>query len=176
MAYLYLRAGPKYATAEQALAEAERAVALDPNYAYGNAILGETLNWMGRGEEGIPLIQKAMRLDPYPRFPSNYENELGQAYWLAGRIEEGLVQFKKSISHNPNYKGTHRHMIVIYSELGRMEEARAQLAELLKFAPKESIARAKRKCWYKRKPAVLKRWIDGLRNAGMPETSESVKL
>lgn len=55
---------------DRPIAEAERAVALDPNNADGYENLGSVLTWAGRAEEGIGLVQKAMRLNP--RYPPRY--------------------------------------------------------------------------------------------------------
>src|SRR5262249_47958001 len=55
---------------EQAIAEAERAVAFDPNDAGNYAALGNILIFAGRPQEGIGLIEKAMRLNP--RYPPIY--------------------------------------------------------------------------------------------------------
>src|SRR5215510_8663939 len=49
---------------DQAIAEAERAIALDPNNAEAYMGLGSTLAMAGRPEEAIGLIEKAMRLNP----------------------------------------------------------------------------------------------------------------
>jgi adenylate cyclase len=49
---------------EQALAEAERVIALEPSNAHGYAMQGEMLRSMGRPEEAVRSIEKAMRLNP----------------------------------------------------------------------------------------------------------------
>ena len=43
----------------------ERALALNPNYDLVVVQQGELLTWLGRPEEGIDWIRKAMRLNPY---------------------------------------------------------------------------------------------------------------
>ena len=50
---------------EQAIAELERAVALDPNFANAYAELAHTLTYAGRPEEAIKVVEKAMRLNPH---------------------------------------------------------------------------------------------------------------
>ena len=69
---------------DQAIAEAERAIALDPNDADGYAWLGEILNFAGRPEEAIGLIEKAMRLNP--RYPPFYLFVLGYCLLLDGAV------------------------------------------------------------------------------------------
>ena len=50
---------------DKAIAEVERAIALDPNDADGYAWLGAILDFAGRPEEAIGLAEKAMRLNPH---------------------------------------------------------------------------------------------------------------
>ncbi len=49
---------------EQALAEARRALALDPNNAETLIQIGQILAFSGQPQEGIKLVEKAMRLNP----------------------------------------------------------------------------------------------------------------
>jgi adenylate cyclase len=47
-----------------AVADGQRAIALDPNYALGYFFLGEALFFNGKPEMAISDIEKAIRLDP----------------------------------------------------------------------------------------------------------------
>jgi adenylate cyclase len=54
---------------DQAIAEGERAIALDPNNALSYNRQGAALNFAGRPAEALPMMERAMRLDPhYPPF------------------------------------------------------------------------------------------------------------
>ena len=153
---------------EQAIAEAKRAIALDPNFAEGYARLGEILNLAGRPEEGIGLVKKAMRLDPHYTF--SYLFYLGHAYELLGQYEKAIAALKRSLTHNPDFSPSHGTLAVIYNKLGRMEEARAEVAEILRISPWASLDEA-RQGWAFKDQAVLKRYLDSLRKAGLPEKS-----
>ena len=61
----------------------ERALALNPNYDLVVVQQGEFLTWLGRPEEGIDWIRKAMRLNPY--HPERFWNHLGRALLLRAR-------------------------------------------------------------------------------------------
>ena len=50
---------------DKALYHQERALALNPNDDLIVVQQGELLTWIGRAEQGIEWIQKAMRLNPY---------------------------------------------------------------------------------------------------------------
>ena len=63
---------------DQAIAEGERAIALDPNNADSYVAQAEVLNFAGRPEEALRAVEQAMRLNP--RYPP----------WLLIRIGLGL--------------------------------------------------------------------------------------
>ena len=62
---------------DKAMYHQERALSLNPNDDLVVVQQGEILTWMGRAEEGIEWIQKAMRLNPY--HPERFWNHLGRA-------------------------------------------------------------------------------------------------
>jgi TolB-like protein/class 3 adenylate cyclase/Flp pilus assembly protein TadD len=149
---------------DQAIVEAEQAVALDPNYADAYVTLGSILPFAGRPEEAIGVMEKAMRLNP--RHPPSYLSTLGFAYTVAGRYEEALAPLKKSLTLNPNFAPAHITLTACYAELGRLEEARTEMAESLRLIPHWSLEVAKQSFPYK-DPAVLERFLAAWRKAGL---------
>src|SRR2546426_9517777 len=67
---------------DQAIAEGERAIALDPNNADSYAWQAEALTLAGRPEEALRRVEQAMRLNP--RYPAWYLFEVGWAYRRMG--------------------------------------------------------------------------------------------
>ena len=76
---------------ERALYHQERGLALNPNNDLIVVQQGELLTWLGRPEEGIEWIRKAMRLNPY--HPERFWNHLGRAYFVARRYAEAIEAF-----------------------------------------------------------------------------------
>jgi adenylate cyclase len=148
---------------EQAIAEAERAIVLDPNFADAYANLATILSTGGRPEEAIGLAKQAMRLNPH--YPPIYLNALGLAYLSAGRYEEAIAPLQQALSRNPNFLSSHANLAVVYSELGREEEARAEVAEVLRLSP-VPLAVWRQRVLFK-DPVVAERFLDGLRRAGL---------
>ena len=149
---------------EKGIAAAEKAVTLDPNSALAYQFLGLALRFGGRPNDAIPVIEKAIRLDPFA--PSNYIFNLGLAYLFAGQHEKAIPQCKKATDREPNNLGAHLALVVAYSVSGRDEEARAVAEEILRIAPKFSVEYYSRTLAYKNQ-ADKEIFITALRKAGL---------
>lgn len=145
---------------DQAIVAGEKAVALDPNDADACFTLGEILSCTGRAEEALGLVEKAMRLDPH--YPASYVFALGQAYYLTGRREEAVTALKRVLTRNPDHLSAHFFLAAIYSELGRQEEARKELAQCRQVNPQEPLEDIVRRIPIQ-DDAVLERWLNALR-------------
>jgi adenylate cyclase len=149
---------------EQAIAEQKRAIAHGPSWFSAHTWLGATLNFAGRPEETIPLVEQGLRLSP--RSVVDYLPILAQAYALTRRYEEAIATYKKVLAVAPHYPLAHMGLTVVYSELGQKEEARAEAAEVLRLNPNFSLEALKQRLLYK-DPAVTERILAALRKAGL---------
>jgi len=129
--------------------------------------LGGVLHMVGRPQEAIALLEKAIRLNPMA--PHYYFRRLGTAYRDIGRYEEAIVQLKKAINLSPDSLYPHTGLAATYSLAGRDEEARAEVSEVLRIQPKISLKSLAKRVAYKNK-ADIDKFIDALRKAGLPET------
>jgi adenylate cyclase len=127
-----------YLRYDQSVADAERAVAINPNFADGYITLADTLLIYGKPEEAIPAAQKAMRLDPTGK--DKYGTEVGLAYVEMGRYADAVPILKQSLTAYPNIMVTHLFLIQAYVELGREEDARAEAAEVMRMSPQFTVA------------------------------------
>ncbi|MFC1580963.1 adenylate/guanylate cyclase domain-containing protein [Thermodesulfobacteriota bacterium] len=148
---------------EKALPEYERAVAFNPNGADDLARLGSGLAGLGRYEEAIQMYKKAIRLNP--NGPVWYFYALCMAYHRMGNYEEAVVWGQKAVERGPRSIFAHLRLCAAYSSAGRMEEARAEAAEVLRISPKYSVAQREKRKW-KDKDAH-ERYFDALRKAGL---------
>jgi adenylate cyclase len=149
---------------DKALAEGERAVALEP---WSQPVLTNysgVLRAIGRPEEAIPLLQKAIRQNPFG--PSSIYTELGWVLRDAGRLEEAVLAFKKAIQIAPDNINPHTGLVVTYIWMGREGEARAEAAEVLRINPKYSLEHFAKISWYKDR-SYPDRLIAALRKAGL---------
>jgi TolB-like protein/Flp pilus assembly protein TadD len=148
---------------DRAITEAEQALALDANDAEGYETLGEILSFAGRPQDTLGLAEKGLRLNP--RQPVSLLWLMGRAYLLTRQYEEAIAVLKKTLLRNPNYFAAHLDLAVIYSELGREEEARAEVAEVLRVSPGLSLEMMRNRPT--KDPAVTERYVEGLRRAGL---------
>ena len=147
------------------LAEAERGVELDPNSGQAYYNLTVILRWAGRSKEAIPVIQKALRLEPIP--PDNYVQQMAMAYFLAGDCKEAIATCEKGLKRHPDHLVSRVIMATVYGSCGREAEARKEASEVLRINPKFSVETFTRNTPYKN-PSDRDRVVQGLRKAGLP--------
>jgi adenylate cyclase len=148
---------------DNAIADSKRAVLLDPNSAFACVALADINEiLLLNSEEALTYAQKAIRLDP--RHPENYLMQEGVAYNNMRRYAEAVDALKKAKQNNP---WVHVHLVYTYSELGREQEARAEVAEVLRISPGFSVEQVKQivpRNW--QEPGV-QRFLADLRKAGL---------
>jgi adenylate cyclase len=151
---------------DKGIREAERAVELEPNGADAHMFLGMALKYAGRAEEAIPSLKKAIRLDPHA--PGLYLNLLASAYRDIENYEPAMEWAEKAVQKNPQNVLSRQTLCSIYCLADRMDEARAQAAEIMRIDPKFSVKRLAKTDPTKNQ-VVKMRFIDALRKAGLPE-------
>ena len=150
---------------EEGIAEAERGVELDPNSGQANFLLAQVLRYAGKSKEAIPLIQKALRLEPIP--PDIYVQNLALVYFQTGDCKEALAACEKGLKRDPDHLSSRVIMAAVYGSCGREKEARKEAAEVLRINPKFSVESFTKNLPYKN-PSDRDRTIQGLRKAGLP--------
>jgi adenylate cyclase len=149
-----------------ALAAAQRAVELDPNYADGHAAIAQALNWAGRPQEAMEKIDKALRLNP--RHPFIYSYILGHANFVADRFDSAASALETVLERNPDFVHGHIYLAASYGHLGRTDDAAWEIEELQLLHPEFSLERARQSALYQNR-TDLERFIEGLRKAGLSE-------
>jgi adenylate cyclase len=149
---------------DKAIAEGERSIALAPGAASLYIWYGLNLNFACRPEEAIPVLQKAIRLNPSGA-TGIYLN-LGIALRMTGKFEEAVSAYRKSIQRAPDNIIAHLGLAATYSMMGREGEARSEAAEVLRINPKFSVDSYAKRLTFKDQSETDK-YIDALRKAGL---------
>jgi adenylate cyclase len=140
----------------------ERALALNPNYDLVVVQQGELLTWLGRPEEGIDWIKKAMRLNPY--HPERFWSHLGRACYCAEKYAEAAEAFSRITRPDHTH---HAFLAATFAQMGNAVAAAAHAAEVIKRVPKFSVAVYLATQHYRR-DVDRRRHESGLLKAGLP--------
>lgn len=111
---------------ESAVAEAEKACALDSDSAEARMFLSFVLAATGRGADALRNIKTAMLLQAHPS--SYYFETLGLSHFALGDHDRAIAAFLRGIDINPSYMPCHYELAIAYGVQGRSEEARAEAA------------------------------------------------
>jgi len=144
----------------------ERAAELNPNNAMACAMFGHAQAILGRPDDGIELIESAMRLSP--RDPQTYlfHSMLGFCHFLGDRFDDAIRWCERSSQAKPRYPNSWVYMAAALAEGGRTEEAARALWKARELVPRLSLAIYRRP---RAEGTLWPKFIDGLRKAGLPE-------
>ncbi len=146
-------------------AEAERAFALNPNNARVVGGLGLNMALAGRWDRGVELSRKAAALNPH--HPWWLHLTLSFDHYRKGEYEEALAEAQKiSVRNLPI---VHANLAATYGQLGREDEARGALADLLRQDPDFSKHPRDELGKFFASEDLIDHVQDGLRKAGLEE-------
>jgi len=104
----------------QAIAEAERALELDPLSGYYNTMLGQAFLYARQYDKAIEIQQWAITM--YPNYHLSHF-QLGMAYRGKFMIEEAIEEFEKAINLSGGTPLVVSYLACAYYELGKKEQA-----------------------------------------------------
>jgi adenylate cyclase len=149
---------------EKGIDEGERAVAIEPGSSSSQLAYAISLFFGGRSEEAIPVLEKAIRLNPLGETIGYLY--LGHTSRVTGRLEQSVAAYKKVIQRHPDDIFAHTGLAGTYSLMGREEEARAEAAEVIRINPKFTVDGFAKRVHYKDQSAKEK-YLEALRKAGL---------
>jgi len=148
---------------DQALLHQKKALHLNPNYDLVVVQHGELMTWLGRPDEGVEWISKAMQLNPF--HPPRFWSHLGRAYFVGRRYAEAIEAIKQIGAPDQRH---HAFLAACYAYLDEDAEAVAHRKEVLKREPDFSVA-AQMAAQHYLKDADSAHHRDGLLKAGLPD-------
>ena len=189
----------KSATLDRAHELVRRAVQLDPNLPHGHAQLGAVLVWKSEHEAAIVAFSRAAAINPNftdYRFASAWAfagepakaievaqahmhldpfyipmvcGWLGLAHFMQRRYAEAVLPLRELVSRAPNFRSGHIWLAATLAQMGSVEEARKEAAEVLRVDPSYTIGSTGRRLAVFKNAADAEHFFEGLRKAGLPE-------
>ncbi len=109
--------------------EFQRALALNPGYAFAIDCYAEYCSAFGHHQEAIVAIRRAQELEPLSLI---INCDVAWILFRARRFQEALEQMRHSLDMDPNYAVTHWTLGWCYDALGINAEAQAHFEEALR--------------------------------------------
>ena len=151
-----------------ALSFIERALALDPNNAWGWMRAGWLRTLNGQMKVAIACFERALALSPFDPFTFNIYFGMGLAYAELGDFARAIELVEKGLHSGPGVTWAYRMLAAYHALAGNQEKAAAALAEFLRHNPGTTME----KLLHGMPPSLIAnqpRYMEGLRKAGMPE-------
>lgn len=149
---------------EEGVAAFEEAFARNPNFVDGR--YGMLLSHVGRAPEAIDYMQRAMRINPF--HPPTYIYWLGKGHYFSGHFDQAIGYIRIGVERQPGVLPPRVLLAAVAARLGREEEARSAVAEVLRLRPNFRISN-----WLKflriTDPSYVDHLVADLRKAGLPD-------
>jgi tetratricopeptide (TPR) repeat protein len=123
----------------------------------------------GQPDAAIEALERAIRLNPLDRLSRTFTNGIAVAHLVAGRYDEALDWADRTLREEPGYSGALRSKAIACAHLGRIDEAREAVHQLIEAQPWYTIAEARVSYSRVYSPEIAEIWGHDLRKAGLPE-------
>jgi adenylate cyclase len=140
LAYVHMYSGQ----IQEAVARAEAAVQLEPQYADGHAALAQMLIYDGQPQAALAEMEEAKKWNPKP--PAYYLYHIGQAYYVRGVMEKQTSHFETAKGHlqkaleiSANFRPARAYLVAVYVELGQLTEAQDEMKILQSMGRRKSL-------------------------------------
>ncbi len=149
---------------DEAKAEIDRAIAINPNDANGLAGRGNILMWSGQTDAAIEALELAQRIDPELNALDRFA--LSLAYYLKGRYDAAIEQAELNLRKTTGANFSRIVLAAAYAQLGRFEDAASVVTTIHRIDPTFDAQEFGTKFL---SAADLGHLRDGLRKAGLWE-------
>jgi adenylate cyclase len=120
-------------------------------------------NSLGRYTQAKADMEQAIRLSPRDRSVGIFHIDLGEAEIGLGNFDAAIDEFHKAIDGGARPFYAYTNLAAAYAHAGKMDEAKAALAEARRLNPATTLK------WLKEHTPNLPASFEGLRKAGLPE-------
>ncbi len=163
-ALTYVLVGRRF---EEGLQLADRALALHPNSVFVRIRAGVAYVNCGESEKALEHFELGWRMNPQDPKALTFTG-MCVAHFFARRFEECIAWGRRAVGEAAGANIARRHVAAALAHLGRIKEAKAEIALVLKHQPNSSLARSRLSSF--RHEWMYDLYLEGLRKAGLPET------
>ena len=147
---------------EQSLAEAERAIELNPSDARAYLARSNALLWTGKIDASIAAAEATRRLDPRGWADQGFVT--GMAYFTAGRFTDAIATTDSYIPRYPQYVFLRVVRAAAFAQTGRLEDAQTEVRQIRQLSPFLQVEQVGTRFL---DPANAAKIQDALRKAGL---------
>ena len=151
---------------DDALAEFELALSLNPNFSLAQGYYGLALSYGGRWEEADLAARRALRLSPRDPFSAIYYGIAAYAQFVGRNYDEAMRLSREGIRQRADFVGAHRVLTAAAGMAGQDDVAKIALQELRRAQPNISLAWIARGMPIK-EGADREHYLEGFRRAGL---------
>ena len=167
---------------EAAISEFHTALEMNASLAEAYRGLGAALVFSGKPKDAIPHLERARRLGPYDQSMGETLERLADAHLLLREHGKSVELARQALDYWPFQWSRYAVLISALGHLGRTEEARAILAELLRHQPDFTLEFARASHFFAGQVALdfvaepqlftdqdeFAYYLDGLQKVGVP--------
>jgi TolB-like protein/Tfp pilus assembly protein PilF len=165
--FVYGRALLARKSYDDALAQLETALELNPNLAVVYCGLGDSLAYEGRIGEAIPYFQKALDISPFDPQRWAFCSYRALAHLFAREFDQA-VEWANAAIRIPNcHYWPYAHRVSALGHRGGKEEIDSAVKELLERKPNFSVAFARSRLFYVKSVEQIELYVEGLSRAGI---------
>jgi TolB-like protein len=149
-----------------ALAEFEWALRLNPNFSLAQGYYGLALSYCGRWQEAAAAAQRALRLSPHDPLAAVYCGIAAYAQFVGRNYDEAMRLAREGIRQRGDFVGAHRVLTAAAAMAGEADAATAALQDLRRAQPNVSLG------WIAgqmpiQHDADREHYLEGFRRAGL---------
>jgi TolB-like protein len=151
---------------DDALAEFEVALQLNPNFSLAQGFYGLALTYCGRWQEADAAVRRALRLSPRDPFSAIYYGVAAYAHFTGRNYDEAIALSREAIRERGDFVGALRVITAAAGMAGYADIAAGTLHELRRAQPNISLS------WIANQipwnlDADRDHYLEGLRRAGL---------
>jgi serine/threonine-protein kinase len=122
---------------EEAIAEAQRALELDPLNLLIHTVVGDTLFYARRFDRSVTSYRKCLELDP--TFGAAH-TDLARSLEHVGRADEAVEEFLRGVSGPDGQPQPSTGLAILYARAGRQGDARTTMEAVMALAQKQFVS------------------------------------